>query len=137
MEETKKDIEMEREQLREDNLQLSQRIGTQPWEADMTVGYSDSDIIMIDNARLLAEPSTARLQMNMVAFCCKGRAHMDMNGKQTQLEEGQLLVCPPNVSLTNFMLSPDFEFKAIFVTNRMLQSFLHEKMNMRNLKITM
>ena len=53
---------------------------------------------------------------------------MDINGTLTELEENQLLVCPPNTSFTNFMLSPEFEFKAIFVTNRMLQTFLREKM---------
>ena len=66
--------------------------------------------------------------MNMVVFCYKGRANMDINGTLTELEENHLLVCPPNTSITNFMLTPEFEFKAIFVTNRMLQSFLREKM---------
>ena len=33
--------------------------------------------------------------MNMVAFCYKGKANMDINGTLTELEENQLLVCPP------------------------------------------
>lgn len=96
--------------------------------ADYSVGYSDDDIILVTNAKLLAEPNPARLQMNAVVLCTRGRAQMDLNGKATVLTIGQMLVCPPNTSLTDFMLSPDFEFKAIFVSERMLQSFLRERM---------
>ncbi len=96
--------------------------------ADYSVGYSDDDIILVTNAKLLAEPNPVRLQMNAVVLCTQGRAQMSLNGKATILTTGQMLVCPPNSSLTDFMLSPDFEFKAIFLSGRMLQSFLRERM---------
>ncbi len=111
-----------------EELTLNKIAESQLTEADATVSYSDSDIIMIDNIRLLTEPSPNRLQMNMVVFCCKGKANVDIDGTHTELAENRLLVCPPNTSFTNFMLSPEFEFNAIFVTNRILQTFLREKM---------
>ena len=98
-------------------------------EADVQVGYSDEDIILIDNVRLLSDASPTRLQMNAVVFCTKGKALGDMNGQKLRLSENELLISPPNVLISDFMLSPDFEIKAIFVSNRMMQRFLREKMS--------
>jgi AraC-like DNA-binding protein len=109
--------------------QLSQIADNTSIEADVTVGYSDEDIVLIDNVKLLAEPSPTRLQMNTVAFFLKGRAQGELNGQTVTLSENQLLISPPNVLVSGYMLSPDFEVKAIFVSNKMLRSFLREKMS--------
>ncbi len=98
-------------------------------DGDYPAGYSDDDIILLTNAKFLADPDPVRLRMNTVVLCTQGKAQMELNGRMTLLDMGQLLICPPNTSLTNVMLSPDYEFKGIFVSDRMLQSFLHEKMS--------
>lgn len=109
-------------------LNIGKIVNAEQIAADYSVGYSDNDIILVTNAKLLAEPNPVRLQMNAVVLCTQGRAQMNLNGKATTITIGQMLVCPPNTSLTDFMLSPDFEFKAIFVSGKMLQSFLRERM---------
>ena len=96
---------------------LAQIAGTNPVEADVQVGYSDEDIILIDNVRILAEISPTRLQMSMVVFFVNGKAQGNINGQSTQLEKNQLLICPPNTLMSDYMLSPDFEMKAIFVSH--------------------
>lgn len=98
-------------------------------KADVNVGYFDDDIIMVDNVRLLSEPSATRLKMNAVAICIRGRVSLELNGVPTLLQANQVLICPPNTVFSNMMLSPDFEFKAIFLTDRILHSFLREKMS--------
>lgn len=97
--------------------------------ADYESYYTSNDIILIDSARVLAEPSPLRIQMNAVVICTAGKAQMRLGGSPCVISTGQIMVCPPNVSLTDFMLSPDFEVKAVFVTNRMLQSLLQERMS--------
>lgn len=106
--------------------QLAQK---KPTEVDGVVDYIDDDFVMIDNVRLLSEPDPTRLQMNMVAFCIKGRMQANLNGSPVELAEHQLLICPPNTSFDNFMISPNFELKVILVSPRLLQGFLREKMN--------
>ena len=115
--------------MRQDDPLLTHIADNTNMEADVTVGYSDEDIVLIDNVKLLAEPSPTRLQMNTVAFFLKGKAQGELNGQPVTLEQNQLLICPPNVLVSGYMLSPDFEMKAIFVSNRILQSFLREKMS--------
>ena len=95
---------------------LSKIAITHPVDADVTVGYFDSDIITIDNVKLLTDPTTARLQMNVVAFCNQGKMQASMNGQPIVLRANQLLICPSQVSFTDFMFSPDFAFKAIDMT---------------------
>ena len=89
--------------------------------------YSDDDIVIIDNVRKLVEPTPARLQMNMLVICTSGKGQGSINGVPISIRRNQVAVCPPNVTLSDFMISPDFEFKAMFFTTRILQSFLREK----------
>lgn len=98
----------------------------------IVIDYSDDDIIIIDNIKQLAEPNPTRIKMNMVAIAKKGKAQILLNGKYITFSANQLLICPPNTLFTDFMFSPEFEFKAIFLTNRIIQSFLREKINIWN-----
>lgn len=98
----------------------------------IVVDYSDDDIIIIDNIKKLAEPNPTRIRMNLIAVAKQGKAQVFLNGQTLTFGENQLLLCPPNTTFTDFMFSPDFEFKAIFLTNRIIQSFLREKMNIWN-----
>ena len=101
-----------------------------PVDADITLSYTDEDIVMIDNVKFMANPNPVRLKVNIVAFCIKGKIQAVINGQVTQFGQNQLLICPPNTTISDFLLSPDFDFKAILVSNSMLQSFLHEKMSL-------
>lgn len=114
---------MEKQEMTINSLANSQTI---------VVDYSDEDIIIVDSIRQLAEPSDTRIKMNMIAAARKGKAQCRLGGQQLNLGANQLLVCPPNSSFSDFMFSPDFEFKALFLTNRIIQSFLREKMNVWN-----
>ena len=99
---------------------------------NVSVGYYDDDIIIIDNVKGLVEPNATRLTMNMLVVGIRGKATGTIHDKPIELNENQVVVCPPNVMINDFMLSPDFEFKAMFFTNRILQSFLREKMSVWN-----
>jgi AraC-like DNA-binding protein len=49
-----------------------------------------------------------------------------------ELHKNQVAIVPQNITVTDVMISPDFNLKAMFLTNRILQSFLREKMNIWN-----
>lgn len=101
-------------------------------QQDFAVDYYNDDLVIIDNVKKLAEPSAARLAMNILVVCVEGKAQVDMNGSPIVLEKNQVLLCPPNVTFSDFMISPAFEFKALFLTNRILQSFLRDKISIWN-----
>lgn len=124
----KKTINGMEEQIRADrylgNVTMS---GTS--EVELTVGYSDDDLVLFDSVKLLVVPQASRLQMNIVAFCTQGKIQIDLNGSNIVFEANQIMACPSNVSFSNIMMSPDFEFKALFISDKMLQAILRTRMN--------
>lgn len=98
-------------------------------EVELTVGYSDNDLVLFDSVKLLVAPQSSRLQMNIIAFCTQGKIQIDLNGSTIVFEANQIMACPSNVSFSNIMMSPDFEFKALFISDKMLQEILRTRMN--------
>lgn len=99
---------------------------------DIQIGYSDNDIVVVDSIQQFAEVSTALVSMNAVVICTSGKVLGFINGKQIELHQNQVAIIPQNIIVTDVMVSPDFNLKAMFLTNRILQSFLREKMNVWN-----
>jgi AraC-like DNA-binding protein len=99
---------------------------------DIQIGYSDNDIVVVDSIQQFAEVSTALVSMNAVVICTSGKVQGFINGKQIELHQNQVAIIPQNIIVTDVMVSPDFNLKAMFLTNRILQSFLREKMNVWN-----
>jgi len=99
---------------------------------DIQIGYSDNDIVIIDSIQKFVEISTAHVSMNAIVICTQGKVHGTLNAKSIELHKNQVAIIPQNVVVTDLMISPDFDFKAMFFTNRILQSFLREKMPIWN-----
>lgn len=99
---------------------------------DIQVGYSDNDIVIVSNIQKFAEFSDAHVSMNAIAICTQGKIQCVLNGKMIELRKNQVAIIPQNFIITDLMVSPDFDLKAMFLTNRILQSFLREKMNVWN-----
>lgn len=99
---------------------------------DIQVGYSDNDIVIVDSIQKFAEISAAHVSMNAIAICSQGKVQGTMNGQLIELHENQVAIVPQNVVISDLMISPDFDLKAMFFTNRILQSFLREKMSVWN-----
>lgn len=95
---------------------------------DIQIGYSDEDIVVVDSIQKFTEVKTAHIAMNTIVICTSGKVQAQMNGRGMELCSNQMAVIPQNVMVTDVMVSPDFNLKAIFLTNRILQSFLREKM---------
>lgn len=98
----------------------------------IVVNYSDDDIIIIDNIKKLAEPSPTRLRMNLLVIVKSGKAQVRLNERPVTIAANQVLLSPPGAVFNDFLFSPDFEFKVVFLSNRIIQSFLREKMSVWN-----
>lgn len=99
---------------------------------DIQIGYSDNDIVIIDSIQKFAEISAAHVSMNAIAICTQGKVKGTLNDKEIELHKNQVAIIPQNVVVTDLMVSPDFDLKAMFFTNRILQSFLRERMPIWN-----
>ncbi len=98
----------------------------------INVGYSDDDIVIVDSIQQFAVVSEAHVSMTAIAICTSGRVQGQLNGQIIEVKQNQVAVIPANTVITDLMVSPDFNIKAMFFTHQILQSFLHEKMNIWN-----
>lgn len=96
------------------------------------VGYSDDDIVIVDSIQQFTNVREAHVQMGAIVICTCGRIQGLINGQPIELRQNQVAVIPSHVVITDLMISPDFNIKAMFFTNQILQSFLREKMNIWN-----
>ena len=99
---------------------------------DIHVGYSDGDVVIIDSIQKFAEVTSAHVAMSAIAICTSGKVQGVMNGKRIELCQSQVAVIPPNTIISDLMISPDFDLKAMFLTSALIQSFLREKMQLWN-----
>jgi len=96
---------------------------------DVQIGYFDNDIMVVDSVQKFTEINAALVSMNAIAICTQGKVQGNMNGKLIELHRNQMAIIPQNIVVTDVMISPDFDIKAMFLTNRILQSFLRKKMS--------
>ncbi len=96
------------------------------------IGYSDDDIVLIDNLRRFTEIRNTHISMNAISICLNGKVQALMNGNFLKLQRNQVVIMPPEVIISDLMVSPDFEAKVLFLSNNMLHSFLHDKMGVWN-----
>ena len=107
-----------------ETITLQSLAGTQ----DVNIGYSDKDILFVDSIQKFAEINSAHITMNVMMICTNGQIKARMNDMSFDLTKNQVAIVPQNVVVTNIMISPDFNLKAIFLTNSILQSILRDKM---------
>lgn len=99
---------------------------------DIQIGYLDKDIVIVDNIEKYVKINSAHMSMNAIIICTQGKIQARINGQELELCKNQIAIVPPNMMITDIMISPDFNLKAIFLTNNVLQSFLREKMSVWN-----
>lgn len=86
--------------------------------------YSDDDIMILDNIKEITDPNPLRLSMNGIVVCIQGRVQGSLNGTSIEVKAKDVLLIPPNTYIDDVMISPDFECKAIFLTNKAIRCFL-------------
>ena len=91
------------------------------------VDYVDGDIAIADDIRELPcyNNDTIKLKMTIIIMCMKGKLQLDVNSKTYVIHESDMLFCHPHILLNNYMISPDFEGKMIGLSERVVQRFLH------------
>ena len=101
-------------------------------EMNIVPQYIDDDLVVIDNVKLLAEPNAVYTNMNLLAYCSKGMSQISVNGEQYEIHACEIFICPPEMSLENILISPDFEYQAICISSRLLQIALNDYMKVWN-----
>lgn len=104
--------------------QIKLKITPEAMHAALAADYSDGDIIIIDDIRELPGSDQLQIDMVLVLICVSGRGQFDINGKPHTVNRREMVVCPPNVLIDNYLISPDFRSKIIGISFPALQRML-------------
>lgn len=99
---------------------------------ELIPNFVDEDLILIDNIKLLGVPDAVYTNMNLLVLCKKGKAQLSVNGESYEISTDDIFICPPEMTLESVLVSPDFEYQALCITNRLLQIALHDYINVWN-----
>ena len=99
---------------------------------DSDLNYSDEDLMILDSAKKLGTLNQMQINMNIIAICTKGKFEASLNGKLIKGKSGDVIICSPEAQLTNIMISTDFVYVALCITNRALQQSLRSYINIWN-----
>lgn len=119
--------------MKKQNISETERfLLEKPSDFELTPSYTDDDIVIVDNVKLLAAPDVVKVKMNLFAICSCGHLTARAGGKPFEVRAGQVFVSPPGLPVTDIMVSPDFDCQVLGITNRMLQQLLHPHINIWN-----
>jgi AraC family transcriptional activator of pobA len=98
----------------------------------LPIDYVDSDILFIEELESLPDICFSKLKVNIICSCNKGKMELDVNGKHYVVHETEVLVCPSGVVIDNLLVSPDFKFTVLCLTDRIIQLLLSSNIDIWN-----
>lgn len=99
---------------------------------EFSPSFVNEDLILIDNIKLLGVPDAVYTNMNLIVLCTQGKAQLAVNGESYEVTANDVFICPPEMTLDSVLISPDFEYHALCITNRLLQIALHDYIKVWN-----
>lgn len=113
--------------------QLMTRVNLDLLKEATEATYMDGDIIIFDGLKEFSIEGTLQMDMIVVILCVEGKLQVDINGQTHIVHTNELLVCPPNVYIDNYMFSPNFDSKIIGLSYSALQRMLHANKDIWNM----
>lgn len=96
---------------------------------NVKASYMDGDGIVLTDVKELPKLGSLQMDMIIALVCTDGKLQIDINGKTFTVQPNDMLVCPPNVFLDDYMISPKFNAKLLGLSYSALQRKLNMNKN--------
>jgi AraC-like DNA-binding protein len=91
---------------------------------NISADYQDEEIAIIDNDRPVDYSPLLKSNMNFLLLCTKGSLSGMFNDKKVSASEGMIVICPADVTVSDIVLSDDFEYIVLALSNNALLRYL-------------
>lgn len=93
-------------------------------QSNVKMAFSGEDFAVLGDFADVPRFWSAHLNFFVLVFCNKGKVSFVVNHNQDEVSAGQFYVFLPDSVVSDIMISPDFEGKAVFMTGRLVQALL-------------
>ena len=91
------------------------------------IDYSDGDVLILENVKDLTCIYPLKPMSNVIVYCQSGETSFTARDRDLKLTVGDVLVCPPNIRITNCTFSDDFCCKILRLSDHIIQGLLHDR----------
>lgn len=95
----------------------------------LVVDYTAGDVVVFDNVRDLAQLYPLKPMTNLIALCVDGNLQVETKERNLKVDAGNILFCPPNVSITKCISSSDFTGKVFCLSDHLIQGLLFDNID--------
>lgn len=88
--------------------------------------YTDNDIAILGDFKNLLFNKYFKLNANIYVVCVKGRLQININTPKYAIYPGEMLICMPNMILSNCTTSSDFKGAMFCLSTQITQKYLHK-----------
>ena len=94
--------------------------------------YTDNDIAILGDFKNLLFNKYFKLNANIYVVCVKGRLQININTQKYAIYPGEMLICMPNMILSNCTTSSDFKGAMFCLSTQITQKYLHKSSDIWN-----
>lgn len=102
-------------------------IGFNDLQYSYDMDYADDYVAFHYNfVKMPIDRGTMKVGMYIVTACMKGKVNVEINNVPYSLSPCDLIICHPNATVNNCMMSPDFEGAALCLSKKAIQESFNE-----------
>lgn len=88
--------------------------------------YTDNDIVLFDDiSKLPHSHNSIKLDSVLIIGCQTGKMSISMNAEKFTIHPNDVLICPPNIVLNDFMTSLDFNGAIVCFSQKIMHELIH------------
>jgi len=93
------------------------------------IDYNNEDILLIDNVNAIDSLYPLKPKTTLIAMCTQGSQQFTANGRNMEVNVGDVLISMPNMNVESGNRSSDFECKALCLSDNAVQRLLQERIS--------
>lgn len=129
-----RNLRQKQEDMKNNQLVLKE-VDLNDLNGNAVVNYYDGDVVIINDFHHLKAEAPLYAKMNFITICTKGRIQFNLNDRQIQLTEGDVLISAPHVILDNYLVSTDFDCKILCLSDDIIHEMLNDQIYLWNLSV--
>lgn len=91
--------------------------------------YAENDVLVLDHVKDISPLYIHKPTRTLIAMCNQGWQKISANDNIIEIKVGDVLICPPNITIEGGEVGDDFECKAMCLSDHIVQALLYDRID--------